>query len=310
VVLPFSILANRSTAELRARLDAGWHRLAILALPEGVFRPFGGAAGRAVLLWLERRGAPDHVERPCRWGELSDPGYDVRARSLRRTTEAEVEARVAGEGFQDLPGGAWTPAAVGEGVRVGSLGRLRQERAEAPQWVADLADADRSTGELLPRPVAADPVGAARVALHPGDVVVARMRPNLGNVALVPPGPPGAGSPEWIVLSPEAGVGPWLLHALRTPTWRGSLPVATGQTRPRTHADAVVASAVAWPGEALAEKVGALSSRWMAERAELRDRLLALQAAVDAFAAGEIDRGGLAERVSRLEAGDDIRRRP
>jgi hypothetical protein len=302
VVLPFTIVANRVGEVLRQRIDAGWVRRGICALPEGVFRPFGGAAGRAVLLWLQR-AASGAAEAPCRWAELRDPGYDVRGKQIRATSSAEVDALVEGVGWCELPAGAWSPPRARSGVPVGSLARWRREgRSDGVQGakVADLADADRATGELLPR----EPVGderSARIRLVPGDVVVARLRPNLGNVARVPPGEDlVVGSPEWVPLEPVAHGG-WLLHALRTPTWRGSLPIASGQTRPRTTPQDVLASTVPWPGEALAARVDALSSRLLSERARLRAEVEALQRAVDAFAAGEVDEEGLRAALDALD---------
>jgi N-6 DNA Methylase len=307
LVLPFSILTNRSARALRERVDLHWHRLAICALPEGVFRPFGGAAGRAALLWLERRGKT-RASRPCRWATLTDPGYDVRASRVKLTSSAEVDGLIAGQGWRVLPDGAWTAAGEGTGSRtVGSLARVRHQRpvSRGPVEVADLADADRALGELHPRAEPKPPPG--RVVLRPGDVVVARLRPNLGNVARVPDGAgPLVGSPEWLVLEP-IGCGPYLLHALRTPAWRGSLPVTGGQTRPRTTTEAVLASSVAWPGESLAERIGRLSSRWFAERAALRAKVEALQAAVDGFAAGDLDQEALTSAVERLEASEGDR---
>ncbi|MEQ1567516.1 MAG: hypothetical protein ABMA64_17880, partial [Myxococcota bacterium] len=268
-----------SGAAVRERIDRGWVRRAVCALPEGVFRPFGGAAGRAVLLWLERRPADPG---PCRWASLGDPGYDVRAGVVRRTSDAEVDALCAGIGWSDLPPGAWTPAAApGGALTVGDLARLRPRVAADGARVADLADVD-SGGELVPRPTGDE--RSTRVALHPGDVVVSRLRPNLGNVARVPPGPAVVGSPEWIALEPLRHPG-WLLHVLRSPTWRASLPVASGQTRPRTTPEAVRDAPVPFPGPTLAERVDALSARWLDARRAAGEQLEALQRAVDAFAA-------------------------
>jgi hypothetical protein len=170
-------------------------------------------------------------------------------------------------------------------------------RASGAMRRADLADTDRSTGELLAVPVAGDALEGARQAVAPGDVLVARLRPELGNVVVADQ--PAVGSPEWIVLRPER-MSHWLLHALRTPTWRASLPVTAGQTRPRTTPDAVLDSAIAWPGEEIAQLVDAASSRVMTERARLRERLLQIQDAVDRFAAGDLDAEGLRREITAI----------
>lgn len=299
IVLPFSVLVNPSHADVRARIEAAWDRLGVCALPEGVFRPFGGAAGRACLLWLRRRPHL-HGRVPTVWAELADPGYDVRLQRFRATCDEEVQALRQGFGWRELPTGAWTPPASGRGIAVAALADLREERVgragPAPVRCADLADADRTTGEVRPRTVPA--IEGARVRIEAGDVLVARLRPNLGNVAVAPE--PLLGSPEWIVLAPRRHRH-WLLHALRAPAWRASLPVTGGQTRPRTSAGAVLASKVPWPGDALAGRIDALSARLLAERAALRDRLDRLQAAVDGFAAGDLDEEALEVAVAEVE---------
>jgi len=307
LALPWSLVVNPSAEALRARIDAAWVREALCVLPEGVFRPFGGAAGRACLLWLRRRPAPGVRQA---WAELSDPGYDVRSNRLKPTSEAEVARLERGEGFAPLEAGAWTPAPPEvTGRRVGDLACLRQEKCVPARDLAgsvglvELADTDKATGEVgAVRRVEAAAVRGTKAVLGAGDVLVSRMRPELGNVVVRPEGIEGpvVGSTEWLPLVPRAA-GHWLLHALRTPTWRDALPITEGQTRPRTTGEAVLASAVSWPGEAVAGRVDALSRRLYAERASLRARLEALQDAVDRFAAGEIDASTLDETVEALE---------
>ncbi|HHO54556.1 MAG TPA: hypothetical protein ENK18_27705 [Deltaproteobacteria bacterium] len=318
IVLPWSVLINPSYGDVRARLEAAWERLAVCQLPEGVFRPFGGAAGRACLLWLQRRGAetgassgasPASAGEPPtvpRWAAVSDPGYDVRLQRFKATDGAQIEALIRGEGWGSLPGDRWVPAPEpGEGLPVSELAVLRRERARpvGDCWVADLADADRGTGEVSPRRVPADEV-PGRVTIVPGDVLVARMRPELGNVARAPGvSGPLVGSPEWLVLEARDHPG-WLLHALRTEAWRARLPVTGGQTRPRTSASAVLGSRVPWPGPEVAARVDRLSASLHERRARLKEQLLALQDAVDAFARGALDEAALGEALDRLEGRD------
>jgi protein-L-isoaspartate O-methyltransferase len=312
VVLPFSVLTNPSSAGLRARLDASWQRLATCALPEGVFRPFGGAAGRACLLWLRRRSpASLPLAAPSRWATVDDPGYDVRLQRLKPTSPVEVDQLIGGGRWRMLPAGCWVPRARPlEGRPVSELASLRAERltpAQEPEQqvaLADLADADRATGELHPRLMEGARVRGARARIEPGDVLVARLRPELGNVALATAPPehrgPLVGSTEWVVLEVPRFRN-WVLHAMRSPAWRAQLPVAGGQTRPRTSAAAVLASRVPFPGEALAERVDQLSAALLAERAVLRAQLASLQAAVDGFAAGQLDAAALAAAVAAIE---------
>lgn len=305
VVLPWSVLVNPTYADVRARLEAAWDRVAVCQLPEGVFRPFGGAAGRACLLWLRRRitggtGAPVQP----RWAAVTDPGYDVRLRRFKATDGEQIEALIRGEGWAPLPPDRWVrDPEVGEGRPLSELAVLRRQRARptATCWVADLADADRTTGEVAARAVSAADV-PGRVSIEPGDVLVSRMRPELGNVARAPV-VPGllVGSPEWLVLEPRAHPG-WLLHALRTLAWRARLPVTGGQTRPRTSADAVLGSRVPWPGPELADRVDQLSAELHERRAHLKEQLLALQEAIDAFAAGQLSEAELAQALAQIEA--------
>ncbi|MEN0063550.1 MAG: N-6 DNA methylase [Myxococcota bacterium] len=302
VVLPYSVLVNASFANVRERIDAHWRRHAVIALPEGVFRPFGGAAGRAAVLILQRGSASGTV----RWADVSDPGYDVRRQQVRPTSTAEIDALVNGEGWQTLPAGVWVPPSrphMGHDARrVGEVATARRATTcEAPAWVVDLGDVVRRTGESLPRQALQAPASRRRT-LHQGDVLVARMRPNLGNVTWLTSLPPGSGgSPEWIALTPQEAPG-YLWHALRTPTWREHLPRTGGQTRPRTDAEAVLASEIRWPDEATAKRVHAVSTQLTARREADRKGLEAIQQAVDDFAAGALDASEFAAEIDRLAA--------
>ena len=296
VVLPFSFLTNARYEQARAFTASAFSVRRICALPEGIFRPFGGAAGRAVVLWLCRRPCE---ESEVAWAELQDPGYDPRSVHLRTTSDREVRRLANDEGWCRLPAGSWTPpVSRSRGTAVGSLARVRHERIRpgGPCVVAELADADKSTGEITSaRSVPPEDLRGSRLQLRAGDVVVSRMRPELGNVAIVPSDM--LGSPEWIVLA-DAQRPLLLKHLLRTPSWRGSLPVTSGQTRPRTSREAVEASLVPVPPDEVADRIEALSREIHAARRRLRGELDALQHAVDAYADG----GELDELLRRLDA--------
>jgi len=282
VVMPTSLLSNPRWASEREVLDDAFARQAVCSLPEGVFRPFGGAAGRAVLLWLRRRHPAElPMVAPMAWAELVDPGYDPRSLSLKPTDGAEVEGLVEGQGWSMLPGDVWVPPATrAEGRGLGELATVRRERhpGGGPVQRLDLADVDRRTGEA--RPVAVDELPRGRQCIRPGDVCVARLRPELGNVVVAPT--EAVGSPEWVVLAaPRYGHYLWL--ALRTRAWRAQLPVTGGQTRPRVRADDVVDTAVPWPGDELVEAVDAVAAQLLARRRELEEALGGLQRAVADF---------------------------
>jgi SAM-dependent methyltransferase len=281
LVLPWTVVANPAGAELRAQLDTHWVRRALCALPEGVFRPFGGAGGRAALVWLQRRPCD---EGPMAWSEVVDPGYDVRSTRLFPTDSTEIQARIAGRGWRPIRG--WLPSVEGQGTTVAELATVatHTQLGGPDQRTIDLADTDRRTGEVHPR-IATN--RGRRVVLEPGMVLVSRMRPDLGNVVIVPPGDAAVGSPEWIRLcSAHPHV---LLHLLRTPTFRAQLPPTTGQTRPRTGTDAVLSSALPMPEPAVRDRLERVSAALYARRRRLLDDLERLQAAVDAFAADPDD---------------------
>ena len=305
VVVPWSVVVNPSAAPLRARIDKHWRREALCGLPEGVFRPFGGAAGRAFVLWL-RRSPPSTT---MRWASVQDPGYDVRSRAVRATDSNEVAQLSSGVGWAEVSTDHWTPEVSTGGRRLSDVARLRSERvvpSKRPDAVfssVDLKDSDRSTGEVHPVSALGAQLVGPRVGLRQGDILVARLRPNLGNVAVAPvreeTDGPLVGSPEWIALEVPTAAH-YALHALRSPTWRERLPVTGGQTHPRTTATEVMASKVRWPDASLALRVDALSRSLHADRAQLRARLDRLQALVDRFVSGEIDEAELAMELDRL----------
>ncbi len=311
IVLPWSVIGNPTTAPLRRRIDRAWRREAMCALPEGVFRPFGGAAGRACLLWLRRRPAP---EVPCQWALLDDPGWDVGSERLRFTDDVLVRALEQGRGWEDLPTGRWTPVTRGIASAsrplkefISGLGeRVKPSRDPDNRFaVIDLADTDKQTGEVIAahRTVGRE-IKGHKAALVEGDVLVSRLRPELGNVAVLrrPTEVRGTlvGSPEWIALHARS----WphfLAHALRTPAWRAQLPATEGQTRPRTSADRVVETDVPWPGDDLAQRIDSLAAVLHERRAALRDRMVALQDLMDRFAAGDMEPHELSAALAKLE---------
>ena len=304
VVMPSSLLANPRWRELRDRIDGSFVRRAVCALPEGVFRPFGGAGGRAALLWLERRGPSPDAAPPCQWASLADPGYDPRSIALKPTSMEEVDRLAAGVGWEPLAVGRWTPRRPHlAGVTIGSLCRLRAERAPsgADGWRVDLADVDRVRGECHP---VKDRPTSARQRVVAGDVLVARLRPELGNVA-VAYGERLLGSPEWLVLA-DCPAPHLLATLLRTEAWRTHLPTTGGQTRPRTTADAVLGSRVPWPADEQRDALEAGIAGLYAARADIAERLARIEAAaaeyvetgdVEAFAA--VVHGAAVEGVGR-----------
>ena len=163
--------------------------------------------------------------------------------------------------------------------------------------VVDLADVDRSTGQALPRRATAH---GRKVELGSEMVLVSRMRPSLGNIAITPPDFEGVGSSEWIRLTTAHPYA--LLHTLRTPTWRSGLPPTTGQTRPRTDEDSVLGASLRRLPRSAIELLDTLSRQHHAARRRALANLDALQALVDAHQSGELDVAALESALAELSA--------
>ncbi len=290
VALPWSVAFNPRRRGEREALDAAFVVHAAVGLPEGVFRPFGGAGGRAVVFSLVRRPAPQAAE--PRWAEVRDPGFDPRSVHIRPTAGGEIEALCAGRGWRPMPAGlaarpptpgpAPVGVPVGAWVAVGAVAEARSERATVGDLV-ELGDVDRASGAVRARPGDA----VRRPVLRAGDVLVARIRPELGTVTRVPAdSAPLRGSFEWIPLA-AGPAGGYLACALRTAAFRARLPPTSGQTRPRTSPAAVLATPIRWPGAERAAAWTALSDAVAATRDRARAAQELLQAAAERWESGE-----------------------
>ena len=307
VVLPWSMATNPAAAPVRALVHEAFAVRKVVALPEGVFRPFGGAAGRAMLVLLERQATG-----PGQFASLDDLGWDPSSRYFRPTNAQPLVYLARPDSWQPLPEGAWTPPPPAQGGRpLTSLAQVVHVHVKPSRdldgvvFTADLADGERTTGELNPQLRASHELKGPRQRLQSGDVLVSRLRPELGNVVqLVTNGEhPAVGTPEWIAVRGARHTG-WLLHALRTPAWREGLPLTSGQTRPRVTLADVAATTVPWPGEDLAARVGSLSQRIRERRSRDRRRLVTLQDVVDRWSAGELDDAQLEAQLDALEASE------
>ncbi|NOY28190.1 MAG: N-6 DNA methylase, partial [Oligoflexia bacterium] len=262
-LMPHSVVKNARHARVRSWLSARFVRQAVVALPEGVFRPFGGTGARAVILCLRKRPAP-----LVSWGAavVSNPGYDPTRRSYHPTQPDELAtlrlglshglpiASTAGWASQEADEEHWDPATllahsgIAAGVPTVRLGALAPYRprplrpaqdAPAQDWTEiDLADADKSTGEITAaRARVGQDFRGVKATFDPGDVLFARIRPALGNVVIV--SRPSSdlpqrlcGSAEWLrLVAPDLPF--FALTALRSPFVRQQLRGTGGQTRPR-----------------------------------------------------------------------------
>lgn len=317
-VLPYGVLTNRAAAPVRAWLEGAAVRDAVISLPEGMFRPFGGTQARACVVALRRAPA---AARPALAAVVTEPGYDPRSRTYRRTGRDELVAlrlflrgEPADVRARWLDRAGWAPEdALGDGrssavprFRVGDRARVRPRPAPAqgPVTVLDFADTDRATGEVTGTRVAAGGSTSGQ-PLVPGDVLFGRMRPALGNAVVAGRARddlPAAleGSAEWIPLVPDAQP-EFLLLALRSPFARERLATTSGQTRPRVGADDVLGLELPDPGPAARAALDRLCARAKAERRAWRARLDAAEALYAAFGRGEIDAEALRAAVEALD---------
>lgn len=323
VVLPRSALANVRAASLRAWIDARFVRRGVVALPEGAFRPFGGTAAQAVIVSLQRRPAPARA-----WiaAAIEQPGYDP-ARKVYRPTEpdelAALRAAIAAGKPPRLPAEepGWLPARVGpedciaEGVprrRLADIAphvhaRLRpSETPDAAFTEVDLADVDRSTGEVR---VARDRLGSEfkgeKSAFREGDLLFSRLRPSLNKVVVATrpePDLPEAmcGSTEWLRLVPDPDEAHFALMAARSSFVREQLRATSGQTHPRVRPADLAAVEVPDPGAELRGLFSAVVGEAHAARLAARRRMAAAARLYEAYGRGELDDDALRAALEAL----------
>ncbi|MDP2314740.1 MAG: N-6 DNA methylase [Pseudomonadota bacterium] len=320
-VLPYTVLSGAPFAGARAWIDAVAVREAVVSLPEGMFRPFGGTPTRACVVALRKR--PAEV-RPMLAAVIENPGYDTRRQTFRRTEPDELvglRMHLRGAAYaraSRVPDAGWIPeealatTAIAPGVPVFSLG----DRADlvkgrtpfdpgAPVTVVDFADVDKGTGEVVDARV--EPAGACDgVPFQEGDLLFGRMRPELNNVVLATRPRAGlpeqmAGSGEWVRLRPR-GQAAFTLLALRSRFARDQLVVTGGQTRPRARVEDIAGLALPDPGPAARAALDALLTETYAERLRLRQRLAAVDTLYERFGRGELDADALLAAVATLRA--------
>ena len=325
-VLPYSVLVNQSSERLRRWIDQRFVRRAVVGLPEGVFRPFGGTATRACVLFLQKR--PAQVGKQL-VAEVIHPGFDPTRKQYRRQEPDELAAlrlHLAGQAYPRAiwaePGGPWAPSdqlgqgTVGEGVetiRFGSLAHAAVERIDPsnePGEVyteVDLADLDKTTGEVASARVRQGSEfagGQSKVAFQEGDILFGRMRPYLNNVG-VASYPRGAlpekllGSSEWVPF--RATKEPhFALLALRSVFAREQLRTTGGQTRPRARVADLPNLELPDPGPEAREQLDKRLRALHADRLRARHEIYEVERLYQRFGRGEISGKELQELLSRL----------
>jgi SAM-dependent methyltransferase len=324
-VLPYSLIANPSFAGVREWVLERFVRLGVIALPEGIFRPFGGAAGRAAVVALQRCPAP-----PVPWvaSRIEDPGFDVRRRSLVATSSTEVsdliEALAAGTALcVDADRVAWTPqdlcgresiAADRARVpvtelapRVPSIARP-SDTPDVPYTEIDLGDVDKQTGEVATARVRPGrEFKGAKAAFEEGDLLFGRIRPALNNVVVASRPDPASpstlrGSSEWLRLRAIRQPG-FALLALRSVFVREQLRDTGGQTRPRIKGADLDQVEVPLPSLLLREQLDQTVREAHAVRLAARRRLDAVAALYEAWGRGELDDAALSAALVVLSEG-------
>ena len=147
---------------LRQWLLARFVRRAIVSLPEGVFRPFGGTTARAAIVVLEK--LPARVS-DFAIGIVDNPGYDTTRKRFKATKEDDLAAmRIAFKAGQlsALPTNtrSWVPeellsqSTIPEAVPVLTLGEIAPWRSGSRSSLRgqvyaeiDLGDIDKLTGK-------------------------------------------------------------------------------------------------------------------------------------------------------------------
>ena len=324
VVLPRSILSNDSYSWLRSWLDVRFVRRAVISLPEGVFRPFGGTTSRAAVVVLEKHPAP---ARPFSVGIVEHPGYDPSRKTFRRTEADDLsELRIAWaqERLPTAPvdSRSWVPeeiletSPIPEDVPVLTMGEVAplaavqsfrpSEHGPDSYTEIDLADVDKQTGEVAAARVrlGADFKGS-KTPFDEGDLLFARIRPSLNNVVIARRPHPDlprdlVGSSEWIRLQPEHDAH-FALVAARSSFVRDQLKSTGGQTRPRIKAEDLSGIFVPDPGPENRRAIDRIVEQAMSARLVARRQLHQVSALYEAFGLGELDERSLAAGLAALD---------
>lgn len=325
VVLPHSVLANPRHEPLRAWMSERFVRRAVVSLPEGVFRPFGGAASRAAVVALQKRPAE---LKPWLVARVTNPGFDPRLRTYKRTEPDDLallrialrDDRIARVGPTEP---SWEPdallsePAVAPGVPTLSLGDL----AELSPWTVrpaddpaaryteiDLADVDKATGEVSgARALSGSEFTGAKTAFREGDLLLSRIRPELNNVVLARRPDPDlpedlCGSSEWIRLVPRK-TPRFVLLAARSEFARRQLRATGGQTRPRIQPADLPEIQLPDPGPALRKQLDVMLREAYDQRLQARRRIDQITALYHAFGRGELSADELRAALAALTPG-------
>ncbi|MGB0638550.1 MAG: N-6 DNA methylase [Myxococcota bacterium] len=323
VVLPRSILANESYSWLRQWVQARFVRRAIVSLPEGVFRPFGGTTARAAVLVLEKHPA---ALQPWAVGIIEHPGYDPSRKNYRKTEQDDLSTLRIDWKNKTLPvapshAHSWVPETIlGEStipddvpvLALEEIAPLAESQSFRPSDTGntlfteiDLADVDKRTGEVSgARLRAGTDFNGSKTPFAEGDLLFARMRPSLNNVVIAQRPHPDlptemCGSSEWVRLAPIHDRH-FALIAARSSFVRNQLKSTGGQTRPRIKADDLPDLLIPDPGLENRNTIDRIVENAMNVRLNARRQLDAVAALYEQYGRGEIDERALSIALSKL----------
>jgi SAM-dependent methyltransferase len=323
VVLPRSILANPRYHWVREWLAERFVRVAVVSLPEGVFRPFGGTATRAVVLVLQK--LPAKVA-PWLVAVIENPGYDPTRKVFRRTNPDELSAlRITFENGEHptapadapswLPEAALSPSSIGAQVRCLPLVTFApidhqafQQPSDHPETrytEIDLADVDKHTGEVSnARACSGATFKGRKTAFKAGDLMFARMRPKLNNVVLATTPSETMpklliGSSEWVRMVPRQEAH-FALVAARSCFVREQLASTAGQTRPRISTKDIDQVQVPDPGAANRARLDTIVGEAHRTRLAARRTLDAAAELYERFGQGDLNEEALTEALDTL----------
>ncbi len=321
-VLPRSLLANQAFAELREWIEERFVRRAILSLPEGIFRPFGGAASRASVVALAKRPA---ALQPWIAVDVRHPGFDTKRKVYRPTDPDElaglrIELQQGTVPHRAADERGWIPEAldrdtgIARGVPSAPLVSFAprvpgsSKPSDDPDSLfteIDLGDVDKTTGEVIDaRAKRGGSILGSKAAFTEGDLVVARLRPNLNNAALVRRPDPRlpatlVGSSEWVRLAPP--IHPrFALVAARSSFVRAQVSSTEGQTRPRIRASDLDEVAVPDPGAVARAEIDRIVGQALDARWKARQILVRVSELYEAFGKGELSEEGLVAALREL----------
>lgn len=201
-------------------------------------------------------------------------------------------------------------------IRLSEIGTVRARRATKSNLKfhflteINLGDIDKTTGEVVKATkISRDEIdnGQNKCFLDEDTVIVGKIRPYLGNVAIVQRPEPGfppsiLGSSEWIEIVPrEPSLAYYLLLAARSPFFLSQISIMKGQTRPRADVSRITNAFLPDVGLPLMDRIARVLKPLYRTRLLLRTALKELESVYYRFGVGEISSKELSDYVTKIE---------